>query len=290
VASRSDDEGAAFFREQRHREVSIGRRGGTPRSGTGGVDSGSQPGRSSADGVRGRYWALHNGEIYNFVELRGELERKGHVFRTTSDTEVILAAYAEWGVECFARFRGMWGLVLFDAERGDAILSRDRLGIKPLYTWTNGAILCVASEIKQFLRVPSSRRGGCGRRARKCAPDTARGPDVFRTHPLPAGTWCREVRRSVPGSPRRSGREARASEITDPREAGRLRFAKLRESVRTHLRSDVPSAARCWQAGLGGARKSCAEASNRPDSARRGDVHVHVSWRSAGRAATPRWR
>src|SRR5688572_22425300 len=65
----------------------------------------------------GRFWIVYNGEIYNYVELRAELQRLGHVFRTSSDTEVILAAYAEWGPQCFTRLRGMWGIVIFDCQR-----------------------------------------------------------------------------------------------------------------------------------------------------------------------------
>src|SRR5690349_6574462 len=86
------------------------------------------------------HW-LFNGEIYNYVELRDELRQRGHQFRTGTDTEVILAAYAQWGTDCFARFNGMWGLAIADLQRRVLILSRDRLGIKPLYVWAkNGAL------------------------------------------------------------------------------------------------------------------------------------------------------
>src|SRR6266446_2921526 len=103
---------------------------------------------------RDRFWVVHNGEVYNFIEIRAELEKLGHTFRSSSDTEVILAAYAEWGTASFAHFRGMWGLVIFDGLRNEAILCRDRLGIKPLYLWQGPGIIAVASEIKQFLLVP----------------------------------------------------------------------------------------------------------------------------------------
>ena len=102
-----------------------------------------------------KFWIVYNGEVYNFIELRNELERLGHVFRSSSDTEVILAAYAEWGNSCFARFRGMWGLVLVDCAKHEAILCRDRLGIKPLYLWHGPGMIAVASEIKQFRHVPA---------------------------------------------------------------------------------------------------------------------------------------
>ena len=73
-------------------------------------DTGKQP--MSYGG--GRYWITFNGEIYNFIEIRNSLEKRGHVFRGTSDTEVILAAYAEWGAECPARFNGMWAFAIWD--------------------------------------------------------------------------------------------------------------------------------------------------------------------------------
>src|SRR2546421_5385519 len=79
-----------------------------------------------------RFWIVYNGEVYNFIEIRAELEHLGHIFRSSSDTEIILAAYAEWGVASFARFRGMWALIIFDAPQNEVILCRDRIGIKPL--------------------------------------------------------------------------------------------------------------------------------------------------------------
>src|SRR5262245_907809 len=106
---------------------------------------------------RDRYWIVSNGEAYNYLELRAELERAGHRFRSTSDTEVILAAYAEWGTDCFARLRGMWGMLIVDLERRQAVLCRDRLGIKPLYLWRGPGLLAVASELKQFLALPGFR-------------------------------------------------------------------------------------------------------------------------------------
>jgi len=101
-----------------------------------------------------RLWITYNGEIYNYIELRKELEKKGNVFLTQSDTEVALSAYKQWGVDCFKRFNGMWGLVLADLDKGVLVLSRDRLGIKPLYIWSRNNEFAFASEIKQFLALP----------------------------------------------------------------------------------------------------------------------------------------
>jgi asparagine synthase (glutamine-hydrolysing) len=94
---------------------------------------------------------LFNGEIYNFQEIRAELRELGHRFVSVGDTEVILAAYAQWGIDCFKRLNGMWAIILVDLTRGKIIISRDRFGIKPLFYYFNGSRLIVASEIKQLL-------------------------------------------------------------------------------------------------------------------------------------------
>ena len=102
----------------------------------------------------GRYWLVHNGEIYNFLELRDELVTRGHVLRTGTDTEVILAAYSEWGTDCYRRFNGIWAFALWDTERRRLILARDRFGIKPLYFARSGSTFAFASEIKALLALP----------------------------------------------------------------------------------------------------------------------------------------
>lgn len=99
----------------------------------------------------GKYVIIFNGEIYNYLELKEELIEKGAVFRTKSDTEVIMEAYRVYGVECFDRFNGMWAFALYDREKQKLILSRDRFGIKPLYTVDNGDIFTFASECKAIM-------------------------------------------------------------------------------------------------------------------------------------------
>ena len=89
---------------------------------------------------------LHNGEIYNYVELREELRAKGHRFHTATDTEVILAAYREWGDRCVERFNGMWAFCIWDEQRRTLFCSRDRLGIKPFYYRIDGSRFSFASE------------------------------------------------------------------------------------------------------------------------------------------------
>ncbi len=90
----------------------------------------------------------YNGELYNFVELRAELERSGRDFRTTSDTEVLLAAVDAWGWDALDRFEGMWGLAIYDEGDGSLTLARDRFGEKPLYVHRTGSDLVFGSEAK----------------------------------------------------------------------------------------------------------------------------------------------
>ena len=106
----------------------------------------------------GTYALTYNGELYNFVELRAELESAGHRFRSTGDTEVVLRAYIEWGPRCVERFVGMWTFVILDLRRRALFVSRDRFGIKPLfYTVADGG-LWFASEIKALLEVDAVHR------------------------------------------------------------------------------------------------------------------------------------
>ena len=114
------------------------------------LEHGSQP-MSMDDG---RLQIVYNGEVYNFRELRAELEALGHTFHTTCDTEVVLHAYAEWGTDCFRRFNGMWGLAILD-ERAPAprlVLARDHFGIKPLFYARHRGRVVFASEIKAILQ------------------------------------------------------------------------------------------------------------------------------------------
>lgn len=110
-------------------------------------------------------WISYNGEVYNYVELRTELQALGYEFRTTGDTEVLLAAYREWGTNCFARFNGMWAILIWDARAGRFVISRDRFGVKPLHYAVQGGVLYLASEIKGILAAAK----GLSRRANRRA-------------------------------------------------------------------------------------------------------------------------
>jgi asparagine synthase (glutamine-hydrolysing) len=106
----------------------------------------------------GRTWVVFNGEIYNYRELRSSLQSRGHVFRTRTDTEVVLRAYMEWGEACLAQFDGMFAFAVWDDTRARLFCARDRLGIKPFYYATPPGLFVFASEIKSLLAHPDCRR------------------------------------------------------------------------------------------------------------------------------------
>ena len=112
------------------------------------------------------YWIVYNGEIYNYVELRTELELLGHSFSSDSDTEIILSAYRQWGEQCLDRFNGMFAFVLVDRMQRRVFAARDRFGVKPLYYWVSPVgLVAFASEIKQFTGLPGWRPRVNGQRA-----------------------------------------------------------------------------------------------------------------------------
>jgi asparagine synthase (glutamine-hydrolysing) len=117
--------------------------------------AGHQP-MSSCDG---KLWIVFNGEVYNFIELRAELENAGHRFVTGTDTEVVLRCYELWGTECFHRFNGMWGMAILDLRAEGApqlIVTRDRCGVKSVFYSEDGAGgVCFASEMKAVLATRS---------------------------------------------------------------------------------------------------------------------------------------
>lgn len=112
------------------------------------LDGGTQPMGNEDDSIQ----VVFNGEIYNFVELRAELQGFGHVFKTSSDTETIVHAYEQWGIDCVSRFNGMFAFALYDSRERSVFLARDHLGIKPLYYTVVGNQVLFASEIKSLLQ------------------------------------------------------------------------------------------------------------------------------------------
>ena len=204
--------------------------------------AGSPQPMASADG---RCVIVFNGEIYNFRELRRELQGAGHVFRTAGDTEVILAAYAQWGTGCLDRFDGMFAFALYDSARRQVLLARDRLGVKPLYyaQAADGSI-AFASEMKGLLAHPL-----LARRISVQALDAflAFGyvPDSHAilegVCKLPAGHYWLITQGKALGSPQRwwdvdfSQRES-ASEAELAEELQRL----MRAAVQSRMIADVP--------------------------------------------------
>jgi asparagine synthase (glutamine-hydrolysing) len=203
------------------------------------LSGGHQP-MSDSDGT---VWVAFNGEIYNFKELRSELEARGHLFRTNSDTEVIVHGYKEWNTNVFDRLNGMFGLAIWDANRRRLIVARDAMGIKLVYYRIASGQLTFGSEIRALLTADGDR------------PDvdplalnlflkyryTPSPLTVFRgIHKLPPGTMliaengeCREEHwytySPVPFVPQ-----------PDPEEATRELLRLYQAAVRRHLLSDVP--------------------------------------------------
>ena len=216
-------------------------------------DAGLQP-MSYADG---RFWLTYNGEIYNYIELRRELEGLGDRFSTATDSEVLLAAYARWGEAALPRLNGMFAFVVWDDRDKVLFAARDRFGIKPLYLLASSDGLCIASEIKQIARTPGFSARLNGARAvdfvsQAFTDHTAetlfrgvtqlRGGESMRLdsrwrvgRSLPVRRWYALPN---PGRPR-SGNSETAEELRD----------LLTDSIRIRLRSDVPVGS-CLSGGL----------------------------------------
>ena len=113
-------------------------------------DAAHQP-MPSADG---RLVITYNGEVYNFQELRIDLEAKGHSFRSRGDSEVLVTALREWGDAAVSKFNGMFAFAAWDRAKRRLVIARDRFGVKPVYYWSDGKTLLFASEIKAFLKFP----------------------------------------------------------------------------------------------------------------------------------------
>jgi asparagine synthase (glutamine-hydrolysing) len=200
-------------------------------------------------------WLVFNGEIYNFIELRGELELKGHHFRSHSDTEVILHAYEEWGEKCLLRFNGMWAFALWDSRNKKLFCARDRFGIKPFYYALEGGAFLFASEIKALLAHPGA--GKCpnlavlGTFLAWGVQDHSRETmfeGIFQLEPAHAMIVTSEG----PQAPFRywdvKVSEKVRSDDTDAAVAART-FALIEEATRIHLRSDV-AVGTCLSGGI----------------------------------------
>lgn len=238
--------------------------------------------------AEGRYWITYNGEVYNFLELRAELEGRGYTFTSTSDTEVILAAYDAWGPDCLLRFNGMWALAIWDRRERTLFLARDRFGIKPLFYLQEPGRLAFASEMKAFLPLP-------GFRPRVNLP-VLKG-ELLEVHSqewsencLLEGVWrVRPGEYAMVGADgtvqRRRWWRTRDHLVEVPQEleeqAEQFR-ALFDESCRLRLRSDVPVGT-CLSGGLDSSSVVCAVA----EVARQGGARVPSDWQRAFVATFP---
>ena len=207
------------------------------------TDAGMQP-FASPDG---RYRLVHNGEIYNYRELRTELEGRGRRFRTRTDTEVLLAAFVEWGEACVERFNGMWAFAVWDSQERRLFASRDRFGVKPFYYALDGGRFLFASEPKALLAAlrPSAN-------LRVVRDYLAQGyldhteetffEGILRLDPAHSLTYHERGLRVT----RYWALEERDAPAGDPAELVRELFV---DSVRLRLRSDVPVGT-CLSGGL----------------------------------------
>jgi asparagine synthase (glutamine-hydrolysing) len=197
------------------------------------LDTGDQP-IASEDGA---VVVVQNGEIYNYEELTYELVRAGHRFRTHGDTEVLVHAYEQWGTSFAERLRGMFAIAIWDARERRLVLARDRYGIKPLYYRIDGEEVVFASELRALPQNDIDLDALAGFLAFNSVPAPF---SVFRgTRKLPPGhvlVWngSAELRRFARPAPTPDTRSEEEAELVEE-----LR-ARLRDSVRAHLVSDVP--------------------------------------------------
>lgn len=217
----------------------------------------SESGHQPMSDAEGRYWITYNGEIYNYLELAEELRGLGHRFRGSSDTEVILAAYRQWGETCLERLRGMFAFAIWDKNNRFLFAARDRLGIKPFHYWTDGRDrLAFASELKALLEFLPERRPNV-RLARQFIawnvldhePEETMLAGIKRLPAAHAMTW-----RAGSGFTVRPYWRLEVNTALDtpaeeqPRLISEFR-RQFEESISLHLRSDVPVGT-CLSGGL----------------------------------------
>lgn len=193
--------------------------------------------------IGGRYWVVYNGEIYNYRELRKELETLGNIFKTNSDTEVLLYAYATWGPACVERFNGMWAFAIYDTHDRTLFCSRDRFGVKPFNYSTVGDQFLFASEIKAMLAYrPSLAEPHYDAISNYCRTSVgAQNPQ----------TWFKDVYRLPPGCNlfivngevriERYWRYPTTQKLDIGIEDAKVHYQELfKDAVRLRMRADVP--------------------------------------------------
>jgi asparagine synthase (glutamine-hydrolysing) len=218
----------------------------------------SQGGHQPLTDESQRTWLVYNGEIYNFMELRHELLSHGHKFTSSSDTEVLLKAYLEWGPDCLSRLNGMFAFALWDGNQNRLFCARDRLGVKPFYFWQNSDEFVFASNLAALLSVPAVRRS--------TTINDGLVYDYLRWGWLDHSdeTFFHPIKKLPPGSTLyltcgQAGLQTSVQSWWDPaernetqlsdRESEELVRSLLTDSVRLRLRSDVDVAS-CLSGGL----------------------------------------
>ena len=205
-----------------------------------------------------RYWIIFNGEVYNYIEIREELEAMGHHFVSGTDTEVILNAYKQWGKDCLSRFNGMWAFIIFDTKNGTLFASRDRFGVKPLYYWYSPeGFLAFASEIKEFTVLPGWNAKLNGSRAYDFLVSEAglanhTSETLFRdVYQLRGGEAFEvQVSRLSTELPIYRWYDLKINKLDITLEEAKKEFLKLfQDTIRIRLRSDVPVGS-CLSGGL----------------------------------------
>jgi len=204
------------------------------------VEGGQQPIHNENHTVH----LVFNGELYNYRELRSQLRSHGHVFRSNSDSEVVVHAYEEWGTSCLGTFRGMFAFGLWDERDQTLLLSVDRFGIKPLYYCLTGGDLVFGSELVCLL--------ASGRLVKE-VDDTALAEYFTLGYVPPPATIFRHAHKLEPGTylhwtPQHGARVERYWDVPFPRtdakcardQLRRDLRERLRDAVRAHLVSDVP--------------------------------------------------
>jgi asparagine synthase (glutamine-hydrolysing) len=202
----------------------------------------SAAGHQPMESDDGRLVIAYNGEVYNFRELRAELEAQGYSFHTGTDTEVILSAYRAWGVEALGRLEGMFAFALWDRRRGEMLLARDRLGMKPLFYRECGDGLAFASELKPLLLLPGVKRE-VNRRALRSAirygsnlESESMLASVYKLPPAHYLVWRDGVSEVLP-----YWRHPRpAPEAWDEGRLAKELRGTLRRAVQSHMVSDAP--------------------------------------------------
>ena len=254
----------------------------------------SPAGRNPMANDDGTLWISYNGEVFNFREVRNELEGAGFQFRTQTDSEVILKAYERWGRECVHRFLGMFAFAIWDSRRSSLFVARDRLGIKPLYYLERAGEIAFASELKALRAHPACPTGTIDREALGSVPaisstcpvrarSIGRPAEASAGHIGSSGEPARRAHQRY-WDPRRARAEAGWRAPSEDRALRALRVAAARDAVRYRMIADVPLGA-----FLSGGVDSSAVASLMQESAAAGqDVHHRLRGAAARRVFTTR--